>query len=53
MGSINILLMLCKLEGETIGIEKNKIDIAKEMLSDGEPMEKIMRFTKWFCRIYK
>ena len=32
-------------EGEAKGIEKRNIEIARNMKSDGEPMEKIMRYT--------
>lgn len=35
-----------KTEGEATGAEKERIEIAKQMLLDGEPIEKIMKFTK-------
>ena len=35
-----------KVEGEIVGIERGKLEIAKQMLLDGESMEKIIKFTK-------
>lgn len=34
-----------KEQGEKIGLEKGKLEIAKLMLESGEPVEKVMRFT--------
>lgn len=36
---------LGRKQGEKIGVQKEKLEIAKAMLKEGEPIEKVMRFT--------